>query len=99
MSSLPIPAQAKPLYSSRQLTEMEVKDLIDRAECFEIQTGSWRWGRTTTYVTPLLDDDKHWSFTVRYHVEEGIQLDGDTTAYEVRPQDKVVTEWARVPLV
>lgn len=93
------PTQAKSLYSSRELSREQVLDLIDRAECIETDTGTWRWGHSTTYVTPLLDDGKHWRFTVRYHTQDGVQLDSSTTAYEVKPQDKVVTEWVRVPLV
>jgi hypothetical protein len=74
-----------------KFTKEQVLEVFDRQE--PVEEGSWRWGRTASYVVE--DAGKHWMFTARFHVEEGLQ-DEDCHAYEVEPVTKTVTQWRRV---
>jgi len=74
-----------------KMTHAEFKDAFDDAN--PVSTGSWRWGSTETYVKEI--DGKHYAFTGRYHVEEGLQ-DEDIYGTEVRPVERTITEWVRV---
>ncbi len=59
-----------------------------------VKSGAWRWGTTESYV--FKKDGKHFLVTARFHVQEGLQNDGDVAAYEVKPVEKTVVDWVRV---
>lgn len=75
-----------------KITFKEARDISDNA--IVADEGSWRWGSTTSYV--FARDGKHYMFTMRYHVEEGIQNDGDVLIHEVRPVETIITKWVKV---
>ena len=78
--------------STIKLSKLEASNLIDKEEY--VQTSSWRWGTVESYVFER--DGKHYRADIRFHSEEGPQIDYGIEAYEVEPIDRVVTHWVRV---
>lgn len=69
---------------------VRVRDIVDAEK--PVDTGLWRWGHTQSYVKKY--GDKHYMFTARFHVQEGLQEE-DCNAYEVVPVEKTIVEWKR----
>jgi|HubBroStandDraft_3_1064219.scaffolds.fasta_scaffold115235_2 hypothetical protein len=80
--------------STITLTHQEAVGLSDTGEAKEGGEGKWRWGHTTQFV--IQRNGTHYAYTLRYHIEEGLQDDGDVTAYEVEPISITDVYWKRV---
>lgn len=76
-----------------QLTKDELCDIIEDS-AYLINTGSWRHGRTETYVFPK--DDEFWSVTIEIHPSEGWQLPSVIDAIQVTPLEVYKIDWKRV---
>lgn len=76
-----------------KITNERAEEIVETSE--PVSEGSWRWGTTRTYV--IEDGGKHWAFTVRFHVEEGMQKGGDYDAREVVRTERMIVEWKPVP--
>ena len=74
------------------ITHEKLLEIFDTHE--SVKTGSWRWGKTETYI--FKEGDKHYSVTARFHHSEGLQDEGKVEAHEVRPVEKTVIDWVRV---
>jgi len=68
---------------------------MDAKETIEGEHGTWRWGHTQQYV--INRDGVMYAFTMRFHVEEGIQDEGKVTAKEVTPVIVSNTSWKPAP--
>ncbi len=79
--------------STIKLTKDEASDIIENAN-IEIDAGGWRWGTVKGYV--FAQDEKYYRMDVRFHCEEGPQLDYGIDAYEVKPVERTVTDWVKV---
>ena len=75
-----------------KLSNEEVNEIVEDQE--PVEEGRWRWGTTGSYVIDR--DGKHYLFTARFHVEEGLQEEGPYNAYEVEPIQVTQTVWRRV---
>ena len=73
------------------LTHEEAAALMDAQGTIEGDSGSWRWGTTQQYV--INRDGVMYAFTMRSHVEEGLQDEGSVTAKEVNPIVVTKTYW------
>lgn len=73
----------------------ELRDIIFDKFVIEGDTDtSVRWGYDQEYI--FKRDGKHYCVTVNIMDEEGITDIGSWEAYEVRPVEKVVTDWVLV---
>jgi hypothetical protein len=76
-----------------KITKEEILAVLDNDQ-EPVSTGNWRWGKTHSYI--IKKDNKNYMFTVAFHVEEGVQIDGDETGYEVEPFEVKTIKWRTV---
>lgn len=73
------------------ITKEMAREVVDSSE--PVSEGHWRWGRTNDYVIEI--GEKFYRFTVRFHIEDGLQEE-DVCGHEVVFVERTIMDWERV---